>query len=106
MKKGLYSVEMYGGLAELENGGSVLMAGKAGAVFAKLHPVKIKATPKAPEPEPEELPKPLEPLDFVRRVKGICQTWPNCISCPLLEWCRNLPPDVKPADWDIPQKEE
>ena len=122
MKNGLYRIEVRSQLEELRNGGHVMIIGDGGMAFAEIHPIKINATPKKEKPiigldgtvYTQDADKQgwtghtsleVEPLDVVRSVKQICLMF-NCCSCPLLAWCSDLPPDGRPADWDIPKKED
>ena len=122
MKNGLYRIEVRTQVEELENGGHVVILGVGGTAFAEIHPIKIKGTPKKEKPitgldgtvytQDEDkqgwtghTSLKVEPLDAVTVVKAMCLAWHGCLNCPLLEWCRELPPDGKPMDWYIPVEE-
>ena len=122
MKNGLYRIEARMEIEEMRNGGHCMIIGDKGMVFAEIHPIKIKGTPKKERPiigldgtvytqDPDkqgwtgDTPAEAKPLDAVTAIKAMCLAWHGCLNCPLLEWCRDLPPDGKPMDWYIPIEE-
>jgi hypothetical protein len=122
MKNGLYRIEARMEIEELRNGGHCMIIGDSGMAFAEIHPIKIKSTPKKEKPivgldgtvytQDEDkqgwtghTELKVEPLDVVRSVKSICLLM-DCISCPLRDWCLNLPVGGRPTEWCIPKKED
>ena len=124
MKNGLYRIEVRAQLEELENGGHVMIMGDGGMVFAEIHPIKIKGTPKKEKPivgldgtvytQDEDkqgwtgyTPVKVDPLDAVRFLRDFCKPIQNCVpDCPLFDWCDRFPAHLAPAHWMIPEKED